>query len=162
MVFLDESRKALKVYEGAKWTAERIYHKVGQEVSKIFSFFACLRGKIKGIVREGYANSEKFLEFLCFLIFEYAKEGVEQLIVVYDNAKYHAKWVEEEVMKIGEEMGIKVGIFRLPKQSPWLNPVEAEWKIFKEDFLSLKEWKDEEEFIKKFFDFIKFRNDGIG
>jgi transposase len=78
------------------------------------------------------------------------------MILVMDNSSYHRK-AEKEIVKIGEAIGIDIMWFYLPKYSPRLNPVEAEWRIFKKLYLPLREFESKDEFIKLFFRFIDDR-----
>ncbi len=104
------------------------------------------------MIREGTCNFEKFLEFLCFLIFKYIELGFKKMLFVIDQSSYHKKAMP---MKIGETLGIELMWFYLPKQSPWLNPLEAEWKIFRK--LPLRKFKDKQGFVDLYTGFLRDR-----
>ena len=57
-------------------------------------------------------------------------------------------------------LGIEIMWYYLPKYSPWLNPCEVEWKLFKFKslYLSLRRL-EEEEFKELFFKFLEDRNE---
>jgi transposase len=158
-IYVDESSKSVKEYPGENWTDKAVLkHSLKQKTKGFFSFFLSKDrdGKMYGIAREGYWNHEKFLEFVSLLAWEYRKSGYTRMILVMDNSSYHRK-AEKEIVKIGEAIGIDIMWFYLPKYSPWLNPVEAEWRIFKKLYLPLKEFESKDEFIRLFFRFIDDR-----
>ena len=149
----------MKEYPGENWTDKAVLkHSLKQKTRGFFSFFLSKDrdGKMYGIAREGYWNHEKFLEFVSLLAWEYRKSGYTRMILVMDNSSYHRE-AEKEIVRIVEAIGIDIMWFYLPKYSPWLNPVEAEWRIFKRLYLPLREFDSKDEFIKLFFRFIDDR-----
>jgi hypothetical protein len=76
------------------------------------------------------AISIEFLEWCCSRL---AKEGKRNWLLIWDNAPWHVRkmvrtWIREhnsEIKASGE--GVRILPCFLPKQSPWLNPIEPKW-----------------------------------
>lgn len=71
--------------------------------------------------------------------------GKEALVLVWDNASWHVskevrQWIGEHNRRVkkGEKRGVRIIRCQLPKQSPWLNPIEPKWmhakrRVFRAD-----------------------------
>jgi transposase len=160
LIYVDESKKAAKEYPGEGWVWDKLRHKSRQKTGGVVSFFLSKDREDRrfGIARRGYWNWEKFLEFVCLLAWEYKKMGYRRIILVIDNSSYHKKAVKG-IANIGSALGIEVMWFYLPKGSPWLNPVEAEWSLFKRLYLPFKDLRSCGELIYEFFRFLGDRNE---
>ncbi len=63
-----------------------------------------------------------------------AAKGKQVLVLVWDNASWHIsgevrRWISEHnrSVKKGHKEGVRIISCLLPKQSPWLNPIEPKW-----------------------------------
>lgn len=73
--------------------------------------------------------------FLSWCSEELAAVGKKVLVLVWDNASWHVskevrRWIGEhnrEVKKGEKKRGVRIISCYLPKQSPWLNPIEPKW-----------------------------------
>jgi transposase len=70
-----------------------------------------------------------FLEWLSQVI---SREGKKRLVVVWDDASWHASemaltWIEEHNLQAEKEGGVEIIHFELPVGSPWLNNIEPCW-----------------------------------
>jgi hypothetical protein len=67
-----------------------------------------------------------FLEWVCQMLHE---EGKRRLIVIWDDASWHAStmvvnWAKEHNCSVRLEDGVEIVHFELPVGSPWLNNIE--------------------------------------
>jgi transposase len=67
-----------------------------------------------------------FLDWLCQVL---VAEGKKRLIVIWDDASWHAsekvlEWLKKHNRKVRLEGGLEVVHFELPAASPWLNDIE--------------------------------------
>src|SRR5262249_28129031 len=67
------------------------------------------------------------------LSYELYKEGKRRLIVVWDDASWHACqevviWLNEHNRRAREGAGVEIIHFELPTKSPWLNNIEPCWQ----------------------------------
>jgi transposase len=81
----------------------------------------------------------QFLEWLCE---ELEDEHKKRLIVVWDDASWHASeavlaWLGEHNKRAWKEGGIEVIHFELPAGSPWLNNIEPCYKEAKKAIIEL-------------------------
>ena len=76
------------------------------------------------------AISTLFLDWCCERL---AAQGKRNWLLIWDHASWHISkivrhWIREhnqQVKKSGQ--GVRILPFLLPKQSPWLNPIEPKW-----------------------------------
>jgi DDE superfamily endonuclease len=76
------------------------------------------------------AISTQFLDWCCDRL---AAQGKRAWLLIWDNASWHISkivqaWIREhnhQVKRTGK--GVRILPFRLPTQSPWLNPIEPKW-----------------------------------
>jgi hypothetical protein len=74
--------------------------------------------------------STQFLDWCCEQL---SAQGKCSWLLIWDNASWHKSlivrtWIREhnrQVKLTGE--GVRILPFRLPTQSPWLNPIEPKW-----------------------------------
>jgi transposase len=74
--------------------------------------------------------SIQFLDWCCQRL---AAQGKRSWLLIWDNASWHKSlivrtWIREhnrQVQLTGK--GVRILPFRLPTQSPWLNPIEPKW-----------------------------------
>jgi transposase len=77
--------------------------------------------------------SEGTIAFLSWVCTKLATGGKTALLVVWDNASWHRshavrQWLREHNRQGNREgQGIRIVRGPLPSQSPWLNPLEAQW-----------------------------------
>jgi hypothetical protein len=67
-----------------------------------------------------------FLEWVCQMLHE---EGKKRLIVIWDDAPWHAcmtvlDWAKKHNCSVKLEGGVEIIHFELPVRSPWLNNIE--------------------------------------
>jgi transposase len=75
------------------------------------------------------AVTTAFLEWCCARL---AAAGTTTLVVVWDNASWHVSgavrtWLREHNQRVHREGGVRIIPCRLPRKSPWLNPIEPKW-----------------------------------
>ncbi len=73
-------------------------------------------------------------QFLSWCSEGLAASGKRVLLLVWDNASWHIsgevrRWIGEHnrSVKKGHKEGLRIVGCLLPKQSPWLNPIEPKW-----------------------------------
>jgi transposase len=71
-------------------------------------------------------NTAQFLAWLCEVLLE---EGKKRLIIIWDDASWHASkmvlhWFGVHNRQVRQEGGLEVIHFELPAGSPWLNDIE--------------------------------------
>jgi len=74
------------------------------------------------------------LRFLSWCSEKLVAAGKKVLVLVWDNASWHKskevrRWIGEHNREIkrGHKQGVRIIGCLLPKQSPWLNPIEPKW-----------------------------------
>jgi transposase len=83
-----------------------------------------------GTSRPVSAISLQFLDWCCERL---EKKGKRNWLLIWDNASWHVSklvraWIRshnQEVKRTGK--GVRILPLLLPKQSPWLNPIEPRW-----------------------------------
>jgi transposase len=75
------------------------------------------------------AVTERFLAWCCERL---AAAGTTTLLLVWDNASWHAsqgvrRWLRTHNQRVHREGGVRIVPGFLPSKSPWLNPIEAQW-----------------------------------
>jgi DDE superfamily endonuclease len=74
--------------------------------------------------------SIQFLEWCCERL---AQEGKRNWLLIWQNAPWHVRkmvrtWIREHNSQVKQSnKGVRILPFFLPKQSPWLNPIEPKW-----------------------------------
>jgi transposase len=71
-------------------------------------------------------NTVQFLGWLCEVLYA---EGKKRLIIIWDDASWHASemvlhWLKEHNCRVRREGGLEAVHFELPAASPWLNDIE--------------------------------------
>lgn len=82
---------------------------------------------------DGRPVSDLTTQFLAWCAARLAAWGKRVLVVVWDNAGWHIshivrRWIRthnQQVKQTGQ--GCRILAYRLPSQSPWLNPIEPHW-----------------------------------
>lgn len=76
------------------------------------------------------AVTPQFLDWCCA---EAAARGKTALVLIWDNASWHASkqvrtWIAEHHRQVKTtRQGVRLLVCQLPTQSPWLNPIEPKW-----------------------------------
>ena len=75
------------------------------------------------------AITTQFLTWCCDRL---AAAGTTTLILVWDNASWHVsgavrRWLRVHNQRMHRDGGVRIVPCFLPKQSPWLNPIEPKW-----------------------------------
>jgi transposase len=75
-------------------------------------------------------NTSQFLSWLCETLYA---EGKKHLIIIWDDASWHASkmvlhWLKEHNRRVRREGGLEVIHFELPAGSPWLNDIEHNYR----------------------------------
>ena len=70
--------------------------------------------------------------FLAWVAGCLAAEGVRVLVLIWDNAPWHASrevraWIGAHNRRAKLAGGCRLLVCRLPSKSPWLNPIEPRW-----------------------------------
>jgi transposase len=114
----DPDPKALACY-GVLWQQGPIEDPVRQEMSLRF---------VTG--RPVSDMTTQFLEWCCTQLQE---QGKTAWLLIWDNASWHhskkvRSWIREHNLLVKQEKkGVRILPLFLPKQSPWLNPIEPKW-----------------------------------
>lgn len=71
-------------------------------------------------------------DFLAWVTKRMSDQGKRALVIVWDNASWHKSqkvrdWIKAHNRRVKKESGCRLLVFRLPVQSPWLNPIEPRW-----------------------------------
>lgn len=71
-------------------------------------------------------------QFLAWCAERAAAQEVTTLVVIWDNASWHVsgavrRWLRAHNQRVHREGGVRLIPGFLPKQSPWLNPIEPKW-----------------------------------
>jgi hypothetical protein len=94
--------------------------------------YGMLRNDTKRVMLRFAENrplSDITAQFLEWVSQELREEGKKRLIVIWDDASWHASrlvlhWLAEHNNRVRREGGIEVVHFELPAKSPWLNDIE--------------------------------------
>ncbi|EFH88314.1 transposase [Ktedonobacter racemifer] len=76
------------------------------------------------------AISTQFLDWCCERL---AAQGKRAWLLIWDNASWHISkivrtWIRKHNQQVKQTgTGVRILPFRLPTQSPWLNPIEPKW-----------------------------------
>jgi transposase len=70
--------------------------------------------------------------FLAWVAGRLAAEGVQALLLIWDNAPWHVSrearaWSVAHNRRVKRDGGCRLLVCRLPSKSPWLNPIEPRW-----------------------------------
>jgi hypothetical protein len=70
--------------------------------------------------------------FLAWLAVYFAAQGTRALWLIWDNASWHGsqvvqEWIKAHHRKAKQAGGCRFLVCRLPRKSPWLNPMEPKW-----------------------------------
>jgi transposase len=70
--------------------------------------------------------------FLAWLCRQLAAERKRVLVLIWDNASWHVSrevrtWIRAHNQQVKHHGGIRLLVWRLPINSPWLNPIEPHW-----------------------------------
>ena len=72
-------------------------------------------------------------QFLDWCSQRLAERGTRHWLLIWDNASWHISkqvrpWIREHNRQVKQTgAGVRILPFRLPTQSPWLNPIEPKW-----------------------------------
>jgi hypothetical protein len=82
---------------------------------------------------DGRPVSDITIQFLTVCCKELEVQGKTAWLLIWDNASWHASklvrtWIREHNQQgKAEGCGVRILPLFLPKQSPWLNPIEPKW-----------------------------------
>jgi hypothetical protein len=81
---------------------------------------------------EGRPVGDVTAQFLGWACETFRAEGKSRLIVVWDEASWHAgspvaTWVDEHNRRVRQGGGVQIVLCPLPVKSPWLNNIETRW-----------------------------------
>lgn len=81
---------------------------------------------------DGRPVSALTIQFLTWCCEAVAGRGATTLVLVWDNASWHTsvavrRWLGEHNRQAHRDGGVRIIPCRLPRQSPWLNPIEPKW-----------------------------------
>lgn len=82
---------------------------------------------------EGRPVSDLTTQFLAWCLERLATVGTRVLVLVWDNAGWHIshvvrRWIRAHNQQVKQRgQGCRLLVYRLPSQSPWLNPIEPKW-----------------------------------
>jgi hypothetical protein len=123
------------------WTEGKPLRVVGKEADKAdpdpkaIACYGLLRADTEQMLLRfvtGRPVSGVTTQFLGWLLSCLAGEGKQALLMVWDNARWHASkqvraWVKAHNQKVKHEGGCRLLMCRLPCKSPWLNNIEPKW-----------------------------------
>ena len=80
----------------------------------------------------GQPNSADTLAFLPELLTLARREHKKVVVVIWDNASWHTSkavrtWIHAHNRQAKRDDDVRLLTYLLPKQSPWLNPIEPRW-----------------------------------
>jgi transposase len=86
---------------------------------------------------EGRPVGDVTAQFLAWACEQFGAEGKTRLIVIWDEASWHAgrpvsDWVAEHNRRVKRGGGVQIVLCPLPVKSPWLNNIETRWGPAKE------------------------------
>ena len=107
--------------------------------------YGMLRNDTKKVMLRFAENrplSDNTVQFLEWVSQELREEGKKRLIVIWDDASWHASrvvlyWLAEHNKRVRCEGGIEVIHFELPAKSPWLNDIEHYYQHAKKVIVEL-------------------------
>ena len=73
------------------------------------------------------------IDFLAWCSAQLAAQGFTALLLIWDNASWHRShavrhWLRQHNRQVKQgAAGVRVVVCQLPRKSPWLNPIEAQW-----------------------------------
>jgi hypothetical protein len=81
---------------------------------------------------EGRPVGDVTAQFLGWACEQLRAEGKTRLIVVWDEASWHAgggvaDWIDEHNRRVRRDGGVQIVLCPLPVKSPWLNNIETRW-----------------------------------
>jgi transposase len=94
---------------------------------------APLRDRMSLRFVDGRPVSDITTQFLAWCCTELAKQGKRAWLLIWDNASWHYSrivrtWIREHNQQVKTSgQGVRILPLFLPKQSPWLNPIEPTW-----------------------------------
>ncbi|MFQ3662448.1 transposase [Roseiflexus sp.] len=81
----------------------------------------------------GQPVSDLTIQFLSWCCDQLAAQGKRALLLVWENASWHKSaavrhWLRAHHQRVKRDgVGVRVVAYRLPTNSPWLNPMEPRW-----------------------------------
>ena len=124
------------------WTAEdrplRLVERAvpkGDEDPKALSCYGLPRADTGGMMLRfvtGRPVSQVTEDYLGWVCERLKDEGKKALLLVWDNAAWHASkrvraWIREHNRAAKTSGGVRIVACFLPVKSPWLNPIEPKW-----------------------------------
>jgi transposase len=105
------------------------------EAQKALACYGAVRhdtGQLHLAFCSGQPNSDATLCFLPQLLAIGRAEGKRWVIVIWDHATWHKSqkvrhWVRRYNQQAKQTGDVRLLVWRLPKNSPWLNPIEPRW-----------------------------------
>ena len=81
-------------------------------------------------------------QFLGWACDQFWAEGKTRLVVVWDEASWHAgggvvEWIGDHNRRVQREGGVQIVLCPLPVKSPWLNNIETRWGPAKRAILEM-------------------------
>jgi transposase len=106
-----------------------------QEAQKALACYGAVRhdtGQMHLAFCAGQPNSDATLLFLAQLLAIGQAEGKRWVIVIWDHATWHKskkiqRWISAYNQQARQTGQVRLLVWRLPKKSPWLNPIEPRW-----------------------------------
>jgi transposase len=91
---------------------------------------------------EGRPVGDVTAQFLAWACEQFGAEGKTRLIVIWDEASWHAgrpvsDWVAEHNRRVKRDRGVLIVLCPLPVKSPWLNNIETRWGPAKQAIVEL-------------------------
>jgi hypothetical protein len=102
---------------------------------KALACYGLLRGDTGGMLLrfvQGRPVSQVTEDFLAWTCERLAAEGKRALLLVWDNASWHASqrvraWIKAHNRRAKAEGGVRIVSCPLPIKAPWLNAIEPKW-----------------------------------
>jgi transposase len=81
---------------------------------------------------DGQPNSEQTLGFVAALLDVARQEHKQVMVIIWDQASWHLSqrvraWIHAHNQHAKRTGDVRLLVVRLPKRSPWLNPMEPRW-----------------------------------
>jgi transposase len=150
VLFEDEKRIALKLYNGYKWRMKKEIVPLNQKVRKFFYLFG-IYNPHENLRYFSFYEEQRSRSFVDFMN-KIAKKFKDKIYLILDNHRSHtSKYTRKNLSK-------KVKLVFLPFNTPKLNRIEDEFSLYNREVLSNRSFKSKKELLKATRKWINYRN----
>jgi hypothetical protein len=123
------------------WTADEPLRLLQQEADradpdpKALACYGLLRDDTEQLLLrfvQGRPVSQVTEDFLAWVCVRLRREGKQALLLIWDNASWHASkrmraWIKAHNRQAKRQGGVRIVACYLPVKSPWLNAIKPKW-----------------------------------